>query len=67
MRVIDRDRRRPRAFSSDPDAQKRHHRVQQATREGDRYDAGLDPEQLEQLLIAMMRDLDLYLPSEEVQ
>ena len=44
------------------------HRVQRATREGDRYDGGLDAEQLDhlrELLTTMMHNLDLYLPSGE--
>ncbi|MFJ4045181.1 MarR family winged helix-turn-helix transcriptional regulator [Microbacterium sp. NPDC089987] len=42
------------------------HAVQRTTREGDRYDGGLDSAQLDQLrelLVEMMRNLDLYLPS----
>ncbi|WBU38796.1 MarR family winged helix-turn-helix transcriptional regulator [Homoserinibacter sp. YIM 151385] len=41
--------------------------VQQTTRDSDRYDAGLTPEQqetLRELLTTMMRSLDLYLPAE---
>ena len=43
-------------------------RVQQVTRDSQRYDAGLSESQqetLRQLLTEMMRDLDLYLPAEE--
>lgn len=42
--------------------------IQQSTRTGDRYDAGLDEaeqEQLRMLLTKMMGALDLYLPSED--